>query len=141
MRHPLRRLMITSALFAGLAGMAHAETAPNIAPHLNLALPDFSTEVRPAPVANPGVPAPPTPDLADPADPQARPKLVVDPLNSEVFAKTSVDHHFGKSDGGATASAGVLCGRQPGHGDSGGSAAYGFDPHGRFVGGKLSFAF
>jgi hypothetical protein len=34
-----------------------------------------------------------------------------------------------------------MCGLQPGHNDSGGAAAYGSDPHGRFVGAKFSLAF
>ncbi|MBS0332101.1 MAG: hypothetical protein JSS35_04995 [Proteobacteria bacterium] len=145
MDYPLRPMLVAGALFmtgsvaVGMAGAAHAETAPQ----LNLALPDFAG-VAPAPqavVTAAGAPAKPTPDLADPLDPQTRPKLVVNPLDSEVFAKTSVDHHFSKGDGGATASAGFLCGLQPGHATSGGVAAYGVDPHGRFVGAKLSFAF
>ena len=137
--NPARRPMMIAILLAaaGAAGVAEAETVRT----LDLSLPTFSGAAPQAVVTAQGVPAPATPDLADPLDPQARPKLVVDPLNSEVFARTSVDHHFGKSDTGATASAGVLCGRQQGHGDSGGSAAYGVDPHGRFVGAKLSFAF
>ena len=135
MDHPFRPMMIAGALFlaagaaVGLVGAAHAGTAP---PAVDL--PSYA-------VSSAGVPTPPMPDLANPLDPQARPKLVADALNSEVFAKTSVDHHFGEGEGGPTVSAGVLCGRQPGHGDSGGAAAYGIDPHGRFVGAKLSFAF
>ncbi|MBS0362676.1 MAG: hypothetical protein JSR98_14970 [Proteobacteria bacterium] len=143
MDHPFRPLLIAGAMFlaagtaVGFVGAAHAETAP-----LNLTLPAFSGAAPQAPaVTLTGAPAKPTPDIADPLDPQARPKLVVDPLSDAVFARTSVDHHFGRSEGGATASAGVLCGRMPGHGDNGGAAAYGVDPHGRFVGAKLSFAF
>lgn len=134
MRSTLAPMVLASVL---AAGAVRAETAPK----LDLSLPGLAGPAPEAGVSLAGAPAPPTPDLADPLDPQARPKLVVDPLNSEVFARTSVDHHFGKGDGGATASAGFLCGRQPGHGDSGAAAAYGVDPHGRFVGAKLSFAF
>ena len=143
MDHPFRPMLIAGALFmaasvaVGFAGAARAETAPP----LNLNLPQFDGAAPQGVVTVAGAPAKPTPDVADPLDPQARPKLVVDPLNSEVFAKTSVDHHFSKGDGGATASAGFLCGLQPGHATSGGVAAYGVDPHGRFVGAKLSFAF
>ncbi|HEY3950655.1 hypothetical protein [Phenylobacterium sp.] len=143
MDHPFRPMMIAGALFlaasvaVGMAGAARAETAPR----LDLSLPGFTGQAPQAPVTLAGAPAKPTPDIADPLAPQARPKLVVDPLSDAVFAKTSVDRHFGKSESGLTASAGFLCGRQQGGGDTGGAAAYGVDPHGRFVGAKLSFAF
>ena len=52
---------------------------------------------------------------------------------------TSVDHRF--SSGGPTASAGFLCGLQPGASETGAAAAHGFDPQGRFVGARLRFAF
>ena len=146
---PMRHLMLVStfaaaALLAGAlaSGAARAETPTR----LDLSLPALATSttvVAEAPVSPEGLVAEkPVPDLADPLDPHAPTKLQVQDLNSEVFAKTAVDRHFGANGpGGATASAGFLCGLQPGHGDSGGSAAYGIDPHGRFVGAKLSFAF
>jgi opacity protein-like surface antigen len=54
-------------------------------------------------------------------------------------AQTAVDHHFGK--GGVVGSAGFLCGRGAGPDNNGAATAYGYDPEGRFVGAKLSFAF
>jgi hypothetical protein len=54
-------------------------------------------------------------------------------------ATTSVDHSFARK--GLVGSAGFLCGLHPGQGRDGGAAAYGFDPQGRFLGGKLSLAF
>lgn len=42
---------------------------------------------------------------------------------------------------GATLSAGFLCGLKETAGRSGGASALGSDPHGRFLGAKLSFAF
>ncbi|THD61385.1 hypothetical protein [Phenylobacterium sp.] len=122
------------------AGAAGAETPTR----LDLSLPSLTPGAAlEAPVTAKGLVAEkPAPDLANPLDPHAPTKIQTADLNSEVFAKTAVDHHFGPGDaGGATASAGFLCGLQPGHGDNGGAAAYGIDPHGRFVGAKLSFAF
>jgi hypothetical protein len=107
---------------------------------LDLRLPAMSAT---APIAYSPLPARPAravPDLANPLDPQARPVLQTNALDSAVFAKTAVDHRFeGKSN--ATASLGFLCGLQPGHADTGGAAAYGVDPHGRFVGARFSIAF
>ena len=82
----------------------------------------------------------PVPDLADPLDPQAPTKLQAHPLDSAVFAKTTLDHRFSSRDD-VTGSVGFLCGLQPGHTESGAAAAYGSDPHGRFVGAKFSIAF
>jgi hypothetical protein len=53
-------------------------------------------------------------------------------------AKTAVDRRL---DDGATGSLGFLCGLQPGADKYGAGAAHGYDPTGRFVGAKLSFAF
>jgi len=87
-----------------------------------------------------GVPAKAVPDLANPLDPIARPVLQPGAMESAVFAKTALDHRFaGKSD--LSGSVGFLCGLQPGHNDRGGAAAYGVDPHGRFLGAKFSIGF
>jgi hypothetical protein len=141
---PILLIALSAALTGALtAGVARAQTAePAATPQLNLHMPEFSqAPAASAPVARPvGVAPKATPDLADPLDPMARPKLVVNTLDSEVFATTAVDHKFGKRDD-VTAALGLLCGRQPEHTESGGAAAYGTDPHGRFVGAKLSFAF
>lgn len=131
-----RKLFAPIALAAALtaAGAAHAQA------RLDLSLPQSAAGPAPRTVVTAaGVPPKEAPDLENPLDPQARPKLQTQNLDGVVFARTSVDHRFDKQ--GATASAGVLCGRMPGHGDNGGAAAYGIDPHGRFVGAKLSFAF
>ncbi|MGZ6019944.1 MAG: hypothetical protein ACXWKO_14845, partial [Phenylobacterium sp.] len=122
------------------AGAAQAQTqAPSLF-DLHLA-PASHTPVAATPVARPaGVAARATPDLADPLDPLARPKLVASSLNSEVFATTAVDRKFGRRDD-LTGSLGLLCGRQPEHTERGGAAAYGTDPHGRFLGAKLSLSF
>jgi hypothetical protein len=132
---PILPLVLAATLSAGAA---QAQTAPAF----NLHVPDFSqASVGATPVARPaGVAAKATPDLADPLDPLARPKLVANNLDSEVFATTAVDRKFGRRDD-LTGSLGLLCGRQPEHTENGGAAAYGSDPHGRFVGAKLSFAF
>lgn len=133
----MSRLMLAALLMspALIAGGAQAQSAPK----LNLALPELAGAAPAGVVTAAGVPAKPVPDVEDALDPQARPKLQPQTLDSVVFAKTAVDHRFGSS--GATASAGLLCGRMPGHADSGMAGAYGVDPHGRFVGAKLSFAF
>ncbi len=123
--------LICAVLFAGGA------QAQSAAPKLNLTLPDLAGPAPQTVVTAAGVPAKAIPDVEDALDPQVRPKLQPQTLDSAVFAKTAVDRKIG----GATASAGFLCGRMPGHADSGMAGAYGVDPHGRFVGAKLSFAF
>jgi hypothetical protein len=55
------------------------------------------------------------------------------------IAKTSLDY-AGPADG-VTGSLGFLCGLKPGAERTGAATARGYDPHGRFVGAKLSFAF
>jgi hypothetical protein len=138
---PILPIAFAAALIAGAARAQ--DLAPNAAStRLEVHLTDLSSpDVAAAPVARPiGVAAKATPDLADPLDPMARPKLVVNTLDSEVFATTSVDRKFGARDD-LTGSLGFLCGRQPEHTEAGGAAAFGSDPHGRFVGAKLSLAF
>ena len=82
----------------------------------------------------------PAPDLANPLDPLAPTAIQVRSVESAVFARTAVDHRFSRRQD-ITGSLGFLCGLQPGHTESGGAGAYGSDPHGRFVGARLSFAF
>ena len=138
----MRLLSILPIACAALL-VARGACAQSEAPaHLELPKADFSqARAASVPVTRPaGVAAPATPDLADPLDPLATPKRVANSLNSEVFATTAVDRKFGKRDD-LTGAFGVLCGRQPEHTESGGAAAYGSDPHGRFVGAKLSLAF
>jgi hypothetical protein len=116
------------------AGAAQAQT-------LDLSRPQLARAPAPAlAVTLPGAPARAVPDLANPLDPVARPVLQPGAMESAVFAKTAIDHRFaGKSD--VSGSMGFLCGLQPGHNERGGEAAYGVDPHGRFLGAKLSIAF
>jgi hypothetical protein len=61
------------------------------------------------------------------------------PLRTPGVAKTSVD--YSSPTDGVTGSLGFLCGLNPGAGRTGAAAARGYDPAGRFVGAKLSFAF
>jgi len=56
-----------------------------------------------------------------------------------VLPRRSVDRRLGSDR--LIGSAGFLCGRQPGVRASGAASAAGYDPHGRFLGGKLSLAF
>ena len=138
---PILPIALAAALLSGAAqAQSLAPSAP--AAHLEVHPTDLSTAAADmAPVARPiGVAAKATPDLADPLDPMARPKLAVNTLDSEIFAKTAVDRKFGARDD-LTGSLGFLCGRQPEHTEAGGAAAFGSDPHGRFVGAKLSLAF
>jgi len=127
-----------SALIA-LASAALAGSAAHAQP-LDLSRP---AAAKPAPVLAvtlAGAPAKAVPDLANPLDPIARPVLQPGAMESAVFAKTALDHRFaGKSD--LSGSVGFLCGLQPGHNDRGGAAAYGADPHGRFLGAKVSIGF
>lgn len=120
-----------------LAGAAQAQTVSPLDLRLRTRADAAATPVR---LATPiGVAPGAVPDLADPLDPLAPTRLQA-AVSGAVFAKTAVDGHFaGRED--VTGSLGFLCGLQPGHTDQGGAAAYGFDPHGRFVGARLSFAF
>ena len=93
-----------------------------------------------APLALPGQPARALPDRADPLDPLAPTRIVANPMSSAVFARTAVERSFARRDE-VKGSLGFLCGLQPSHAEAGGAGAYGVDPHGRFVGAKLSFAF
>jgi hypothetical protein len=132
-----KSLLIAAAVLAcplvGLSGAAHAQA-------LDLTLQPIDAATT-APVARPvDAPAKAIPDLANPLDPLAPTKLQVSTLDTAVFAKTSVERHFANRDD-LTGSFGFLCGLQPGHTESGVAAAYGTDPHGRFVGAKFSIAF
>lgn len=78
-------------------------------------------------------------DLPGAKPPVAPIFIRTDPLASAVLPRTAVDHRFAPKD--VVGSLGFLCGREPGHNDTGSAAAFGSDPHGRFVGAKLSYAF
>jgi len=84
------------------------------------------------------------PARAEPASPAldlSRPRAAsryASPLPAGI-AKTSVDRRFGDDD--AVGSFGYLCGLNPGQKMSGAAGAAGYDPMGKFLGAKLSFAF
>ena len=130
----MRRLScLAFALAAALAGGAAGAQPLDLRP----------PERAPSPVtplALPGQPARALPDLADPLDPLAPTRIVANPMSSAVFARTAVERSFARRDE-VKGSLGFLCGLQPGHNEAGSAGAYGVDPHGRFVGAKLSFAF
>jgi hypothetical protein len=126
----MKTVLIALAL-AMLSGAAAARP-------LDLSLPDTAAPAAALPI--PAQAARPMPDLANPLDPLARPTLQTQTLDSAVFAKTAVETKLaGRSN--LTGGLGFMCGLQPGHTESGGAAAYGSDPHGRFVGAKFSLAF
>jgi hypothetical protein len=109
----MRAVLILAAL--GLASAAHAETAATEA--LNAAV----LRAR-QPVA--GV-------RLSPAQAEAY------VLRSTGIARTSIERRTDD----ATLSAGFLCGLKDSADRSGGAQARGSDPHGRFLGAKLSFQF
>jgi hypothetical protein len=55
------------------------------------------------------------------------------------MARTSLDHRFAAKD--ASGAFGFLCGRPDSLDDRAASSAFGSDPHGRFLGARLSLAF
>jgi hypothetical protein len=60
-------------------------------------------------------------------------------LKGQGVARTSVDRSFDRDRGNG--SIGFLCGRPDSLDDRASASPYGSDPHGRFLGAKLSFAF
>src|SRR5258708_6632203 len=54
------------------------------------------------------------------------------------LARTAVEHRAGPD---TSLGLGFLCGRQPSAVTSSGAAAYGVDPHGRFLGAQLKMSF
>jgi len=135
----MTRLPLTIAAAPFLVGLMVCAGAARAQP-LDLTLHALVTGPA-APVARPAdAPAKAVPDLANPLDPMAPTKLQSKTLDTAVFAKTAVERHFTKSSD-VTGAFGFLCGLQPGHTESGAASAYGSDPHGRFVGAKLSIAF
>ena len=61
------------------------------------------------------------------------------PLAPDGVAQTALERRFARD--GSGASVGFLCGLQPSAVTSGGAAAYGVDPHGRFLGAQLRLSF
>ncbi|WP_372785047.1 hypothetical protein [Phenylobacterium sp.] len=135
---PRPRALVLAAALAALAGTADAQAVAQplvLKPYVVRTAAATSLPVK----AVAGL-AQPTADLANPLDALAPTSAAASSVQSAVFARTAVDHRFSKRDD-VTGSLGFLCGLQPGHNEAGGAAAYGADPHGRFLGAKLSFAF
>ncbi|WP_337186944.1 hypothetical protein [Phenylobacterium sp.] len=78
----------------------------------------------------------PAPEVRISYSPEATEALA---LRRAGLAKTSVDRRLGDED--MTGSLGFLCGLQSGADRGGAAAARGVDPHGRFLGAKLSLSF
>jgi hypothetical protein len=119
-----RLALIAFAAAAGLAGAAQAESA--------------SDALRAAVLA-------PKAAISRPGDaPNA--KVTLNSAYAEAYnmrvagiAKTSVESRLAENDD-VTGALGFLCGLQPGQKPTGAAAARGYDPSGRFIGAKLSFA-
>jgi hypothetical protein len=131
------RGFVLAVAVAAVAGAADAQTSQPfvLQPYRGASAAAESLAVKVG-----GGPARPAADLANPLDALAPTAVQASPMESAVFARTAVDRRFSRRDD-ITGSIGFLCGLQPGHTEAGGAAAYGGDPHGRFLGAKLSFAF
>jgi hypothetical protein len=121
---PLRWTLGALAALA-LAGSAQAQIASPIPDALRAA-------VVPA-VSRPG------PELSALRTDAASPFAEAHALKTAGIARTALDRRFAPDD--VTGSAGFLCGVPAGVEKSGGAAATGYDPEGRFLGAKLSYAF
>ena len=117
------KAFLLSLAVAALAGAAHAETAA----------PDAALLAQAVVAVAPRDAGPGADRYRSPA--QSR---YASPLPAGI-AKTSVDRRFGEDD--AVGSFGYLCGLNPGQKMSGAAGAAGYDPMGKFLGAKLSFAF
>jgi len=123
----LRTLTAVTIAAGALAGAAHAATTDA----------DAQAAARTLQSLRPQAAATPSPaDLARSVLPVRDVGAV--PLPAGVV-RTSVDHSF--SPGKVSGSAGFVCGLQESLDHSGAREVTGSDPHGRFVGAKLSFAF
>lgn len=118
----MNRLFYAIALAAacGLAGAARAE----VARPLLMSLPPGPPEARP---------------ILDLSTPRAQAFAQANALRAAGIARTALDHRFSQDE--VVGSVGFLCGLHENLDASGGGRAYGSDPHGRFVGAKLSLAF
>jgi hypothetical protein len=128
----VRRLMPLALAAATLLAVsaAHAEDAGRATASLQGAA--FASGNGAITLDRPDAGAFPKPTIVMPyADDGSAPRM-------DGIAVTSVSRQVGTN---ATGFAGFICGLQPALGHSGASAAYGDDPHGRFVGAKLSVSF
>jgi hypothetical protein len=115
------KMLLLGLAIAAASGAAHARPADPLAQAV------MRTPAR-SEAASPGL------DLTRPG----APSRFASPLPAGI-AKTSVDRRFADDD--ATGSFGYLCGLCPGQKMNGAAGAAGYDPMGKFLGAKLSFAF
>jgi hypothetical protein len=125
----LRTLIAVTIAAAAMAGAGHAATTDADAQAAARTL----QSLRPQAAATPSAA-----DLARSVLPVRAAAGAAAPLPAGVV-RTSVDHSF--SPGKVSGSAGFVCGLQESLDHSGAREVTGSDPHGRFVGAKLSFAF
>ena len=125
----LRTFIAVTLAAAALAGAAQATTADA----------DVQAAARTLQSLRPRAALTPSPaDLARSVLPVRDVVAGAVPLPAGVV-KTSVDHSF--APGRVSGSAGFVCGLQESRDHSGAREVTGYDPNGRFVGAKLSFAF
>ncbi|MDB5424109.1 MAG: hypothetical protein JWQ29_1525 [Phenylobacterium sp.] len=124
----MKAVLLSAVIAAGAAGAANAEVAGRTADLLAQAI------VAAPPRGAPGGVSGPALDLSRPR----AASRYASPLPAGI-ARTSIDHRFDKDD--AVGSVGYLCGLNPGQKMSGAAGAAGYDPMGKFLGAKLSFAF
>ncbi len=124
----LRTLIAVTIAAAALAGSARAATEA-----------DAQATARTLQSLRPQTAETPSPaDLARSVLPVRAAVGAAAPLPAGVV-RTSVDHSF--APGKVSGSAGFVCGLQDSLDHAGAREITGYDPHGRFVGAKLSFAF
>jgi len=119
------KAVLLSAAICVLAGAATAQAA---APAADLLAQAVVTALARSDAASPAL------DLTRPG----AASRFASPLPAGI-ARTSVDRRFGDDD--AVGSFGYLCGLNPGQKMTGAASAAGYDPMGKFLGAKLSFAF
>lgn len=129
-RRTLHAALIAVAL--GLGGAANAQQPYGPLPAYRAPLAAPVASKADAEVARQAI------DLSAPRTPLAMSYAQTVALREAGEARTSVDRRLAK--GGLTGSLGFLCGLQP-RLDENSGGAYGIDPHGRFLGAKLSRAF
>ncbi len=123
------KALILSLAIAASAGGAHAQS---------VSAADILAQAIIAPTPRERLASPVAGSALDLSRPHAARFGQANPLPAGI-ARTSIDHRF--EDDEATASLGYLCGLNPGQKMSGAAGAAGYDPMGKFLGAKLSFAF
>ena len=122
-RDGLKISLAFCALMAAACG-AKAQTAPQASP----APPSVGAYAFTKPV-----------DLSLPPAALGVTDAQADALRRAGMVRTAIEHRFTRD--GVTGSLGFLCGLPPNASDGGATAVRGYDPQGRFLGAKLSFAF